>query len=215
MRTILILTLLAACDYKPVYTTPDASIDYQGNPDAMSVTTRAVVVAGDFNPGHPGVLSALDVETQTMTSNVAPAQSIGSDPIVRRIGSELFVVNRADGNNITILDAQTFQLVEQLGTGASSNPQDVAAVDDKLFVAAFGTKGVLELTRGSGATTEIDLSADDPDGKPNCYSIHLASAKLYVACELLDDTQQFLPPRGIGKVFVVVPATHAFELTLT
>ncbi|MGE0547693.1 MAG: YncE family protein [Kofleriaceae bacterium] len=215
MRTALLFMLLAACDYKPNYTKPDAFIDYQAAPDAMTVMSRAVVVAGDFNPGHPGVLSALDVTTKTMNANLAPAQSIGSDPVVRRIGGELFVINRADGNNVTILDAGTFQLVEQMGTGASSNPQDVAIVSDKLYVAAFGTRGILELTRGSTETVEIDLSADDPDGKPNCNSIYRSGDKLYVSCELLDDTQQFLPPRGNGKVYVVDPATRSIEHSIT
>jgi YVTN family beta-propeller protein len=96
-----------------------------------------------------------------------------------------------------------------------SNPQDVAVRGQKLYVATLGTKGVTVLTRGSTATTVIDLSVDDPDGKPNCNSVYLVGADLYVSCELLDNTQQSLPPRGPGKVYVVDTATDTVKATLT
>src|SRR5206468_3739014 len=51
----------------------------------------------------------------------------------------------------------------------------------------------------------------DPDGKPNCNSVFLANSKLFFSCGLLDDTNQFLPPRGPGKIYVVNPATGSVE----
>ena len=108
MKRLLVLSLLAACgDDNDNSGTPDAG------PDAGPVvaTPRAVVVAGDFNPGSPGVMSVVDVAAGTIQTNVAPAGAIGEDPILRQFGDELFVVNRAAGNNVTILDASTFALV--------------------------------------------------------------------------------------------------------
>ena len=214
MTRMIALLLVAACGDPNPGSLPDALVD--GTPvDAAPTPTRAVVVAGDFTPGSPGVLSVLDVEARTIRTNIGPAMAIGNDPVLRQIGGELLVVNRGTGNNVTILDASDFSLVEQLGTGAGSNPQDVAAIGDKLFVATFGNKGAVMLTRGSSTVTEIDLSADDPDGKPNCNSIFDVGGELYVACELLDDTQQFLPPRGPGKVYVVNPTSLAITRTIT
>jgi hypothetical protein len=179
------------------------------------VLARAVVVAGDFAPGHPGVLSIYSTRSGTVLANVGPAMAVGDDPVLRHIGHELFIVNRNDGNNVTILDDTTLAFEEQLGTGASSNPQDVAVAGDKLYVPTYGSAGVTVLTRGSIATAVIDLSADDEDGRPNCESIYLVGQDLYVACQLLDDTQPFLPPRGPGKVYVVDTATDRVRATLT
>lgn len=207
----LVLLLLAACGDGGA--TPDGSVQVDGPLiDAAVTPPRAIVVAGDFMPGHPGVLSSLDVETRVVMSNVGPSASVGFDPVLRHIGDELLIVNRAEGNNVTILDATTLQFKEQLGTGAGSNPQDVAVVGTKLYVATFSGKGLLELTRGSTTITEIDLSADDPDGTPNCESVVVAGGDLYVACGLLDNT---FAPRGPGKVYVVDPATHAIKKTVT
>jgi hypothetical protein len=176
---------------------------------------RAVVVAGDFNPGHPGVLSTYDLATGAVHKNAAPALAVGDDPVLRHIGHELLIVNRADGNNVTILDDQSLAFVDQLATGAGSNPQDVAVVGDKLYIPTYGSAGVTVLTRGSTATSVIDLSADDPDGKPNCESIYRIGQDLYVVCQLLDDTQPFLPPRGPGKVYVIDTATDQMRASLT
>ena len=184
-------------------------------PDAPMGPSTAVGVAGDYTAGDPGIMAAVDVDTRTVTKNVAPQGAVGDDPMVRQFGSELFVVNRADGNNVTILDAKTFALVEQLSTGAGSNPQDVALRGNQLFVPVFAGKGVAVLTRGSQTIDMIDLSADDPDGKPDCVSAYFVGNSLYVACELLDDTNQNLPPRGRGKVYVVDPDTHQRTQTIT
>lgn len=182
---------------------------------APPVAPRVIAVAGDFNAGHPGVLSTLDPASRAVTTNAGPAMAVGDDPVLRHAGSELFIVNRADGNNVTILDDRTLRFKEQLGTGAGANPQDVAVLGAKLFVPTFTGKGVTVLTRGTTTTTTIDLSADDPDGKPNCISAYVVGNELYVACGLLDDTRPFFPPRGPGKVYVVDIASSTIKATLT
>ncbi len=156
--------------------------------DGIPVQNRAVVVAGDFTPGAPGVMAALDMETTAVTQGVAPTGAVGDDPIVRRYGDELFIVNRADGNNVTILDAITLELVEQLATGAGSNPQDVVLVGNELYVPSLGTSGVVVIERGTGATRQIDLSSlDTADGLPDCVSVAKVGADVFVACGLLDN----------------------------
>lgn len=200
---VLALLLLAAC-----------GDNLSGRPDApppdAAPGARAVIVAGSFMPGGGGVMSVLSFDPPAVDPRVAPAGAVGDDPVLRRFGDELFVVNRAEGNNVTILDAATFAVKAQLATGAGSNPQDVAAFGDKLFVPAFDTAGVLVIARGSGARETIDLSALDPDGEPNCVSAYTVGDEVYVACELLDLTFQ---PRGPGQIAVIDAATNAVKTT--
>lgn len=184
-----------------------------GNPDAAPpVDARAVIVSGDFNAGSPGVMSMLDLATMQVTQRVAPTGAIGDDPILRKIGDELFVINRSDGNNVTILDATTFALKEQLATGANSNPYDVAAVGSKLYVPAFGTAGVVVLTRGTTTATTIDLTQFDADGKPDCVAAFAIGNDVYVACEVLDNN---FAPRGPGKIAVIDAATDTLRAAVT
>jgi len=205
------LVLLAACGDNLDPPQFDAAPDSNG--DTVEYP-RAVVVAGDFQ--STGILSVFDTESKTSSNNVAPEAAVGADPVLRKFGDELFVINRIE-NNVTILDAKTFELVEQLGTGAGSNPQDVAIEGNKLWIPVYGGTGIIEMTRGSTSITEIDLSADDPDLKPNCASIYKIGGKLFVTCQLLDNTDQQLPPRSTSKVYVVDAATRAItnELDMT
>jgi hypothetical protein len=180
--------------------------------DPGNAALRAVVVAGDFTAGDPGVLSTLDVPRREVRTNAGPALAIGDDPVLRHVGHELFIVNRADGNNVTVLDDQTLALVEQLGTGNGTNPQDVAVVGDRLYVPTYDTAGVTVVNRGTGDTRVIDLSADDPDGRPNCESVYRVGTDVYVACQLLDEN---FAPRGLGKVYVIDTATDAVRASMT
>jgi hypothetical protein len=172
--------------------------------------SRAIIVAGDFMPGHPGVLSTLDVEARMIAMNAGPAMAVGNDPLLRHFGNELFVINRAD-NNLTILDDQTLAFKEQRSTGENSSPQDVAVVGNRLYVATTGSKGVTVLTRGSNDTSVIDLSADDPDGLPDCESVFLVGHDLYVACGLLTNFSANVP----GKVYVVDTRTDTVQAART
>lgn len=178
--------------------------------DAPPAHVRAVVAATDFSTG---TLSVLDVTTGMMMTNVAPADAVGGDPVLRKVGDELFIVNRDAGKNITIIDADTFAFVEKLGTGDGSNPQDVAVVGNKLYVPTYGNKGAVVLTRGQSGATYLDFSAADPDGKPNCSSAYYAGGKVFIACNLLDDANSM--PRGPAKVFVIDPSNDSVTDTLT
>jgi DNA-binding beta-propeller fold protein YncE len=157
-------------------------------------------------------MSSLDLRTKEVAQNVAQTGAVGSDPVVRKVGGELFVVNRADGNNVTVLDAASFEVKAQLATGAGSNPQDVAVVGSKLYVPALGTAGVVVITRGTAALDTISLASLDVDGKPDCVSAYAVGTDVYVVCGLLDAS--FLP-RGRGKVVVIDSATDTVRKTLT
>jgi len=213
MKKIIVLSLFAAAcgdNIDPPGPPVDSSMD------AAPARIRAVVVtpSNNFVPGQPGILSTVDVVDKTVTMGAGPAMAVGSDPLLRKIGDELFIINRAE-NNITILDAEDLHLVEQISTGAGSNPQDVAIIGNRLFVPTLGNKGMVELTRGSNTIIEYDLGVDDPDGKPNCASVFHVDNDLYVACGLLDDAGMFLPPRGPAKVYLVDPATRMIRRTVT
>jgi len=176
-------------------TTPDGSVPAK---------QTAYIVAGDFKAGDPGTMAMIAVDDKTVTKNAAPAGAVGDDTVLRKYGNELFIVNRADGNNVTILKASDHTLVEQLSTGTGSNPQDVAVVGNKLYVPTLAGKGVVVLTRGTSTTKTIDLSADDPDGNPDCVSAYAVGSKVYVACGLLDAS---FSPRGNGKIYVIDTAS--------
>jgi len=211
MKFLFAFVLLAACGDNIDPPRFDAGVEIDADPSAPP---RAVIVAGDFQA--TGVMSELFVDSRSSSNNIAAATAVGADPILRKHGDELFVINRIE-NNFTILDANDYALVDQRGTGASSNPQDIAIDGDKIFIATYARKGLIEMTRGSDTVTDIDLSADDPDGKPNCASVYKVGNRLFVTCQLLDDAN-FFTNRGLpGKVYVVDIATRAvqFELDLS
>ncbi len=208
MRTCMLLPLvLAGCTVRSATFTPGDPDGGGGDSsvDAVPAHTRAVVVATNFG-GQPGVLSVLDLTTGTITRNVGPIGAVDDDPVIRKFGNELFIVNRGAGKNVTILDATTFALIEKLGTGDGSNPQDVAVANNALFIATLGNKGGLIIERGTTNVTPLDFSAADPDGKPDCNSVYLASNSVFFSCGLLDAS---FAPRGPGRIFVVGVSSHA------
>jgi hypothetical protein len=195
------LLLAAACgdNIAPLAGDPDAAPD--PGPDA-AVTAKAIITAGDFNV--TGTIATIALPSRTVTANAVAGVAQG-DPIIRRFGSEVVIVNRQGGDNVTVLDAATLQLVgEQMATGAGSNPQDVAAVGRKLYLPALGTTGVVVLNRDQpSARTTIDLSALDADGRPECNSAYAIDNRVYVVCGILDG----FAVRGNGRVAVIDAAT--------
>ncbi|HTJ42001.1 MAG TPA: hypothetical protein VL463_07875 [Kofleriaceae bacterium] len=208
-RTLIALLAVAACgdNLKGTGTGPGEQ------PDAgLSGVATAVVVAGDFNV--TGILTTVRVPSGTITPN-AIAGVAGGDPFIRRYGDEIFVINRASGDNITVLARGSLALVGQFGTGAGMNPQDVAPVGDTLYVAALAASGILVIDRNDpkAEPKTIDLSSLDVDGHPDCVSVIAAGDKLFAVCGTLDD---HFAPRGNAKVAVIDPAqlkmTSSFEL---
>ena len=211
-RLLILLSILAACgdNAKAV---PDGGSGNNGDSGTGSAAPlfKAVVVGADFSSGT-GLVSRLDLASLSMQTN-AVAGVATSDPVIRHVGDKVYVINRSVGENVTILDAHNLLPVDQISTGANSNPQDVAVVGDKLYVPAYGTAGVVVLQNDQIAKT-IDLGTllGDPDGKPDCVSAYTVGTKVFVACGLLD--ANFMP-RGNGKVAVIDTTTdHATAVTM-
>jgi hypothetical protein len=217
---VLVASSLAACDEDPILPDGglelvDAGVDAAttdgGDVDAAPPTSAtALVVAGDFST--TGVLSTIDLPAMDVHAN-AVAGVASADPVVRVLGDEIFVVNRFGGDNVTILGKADRQLVQQIATGAGTNPQDVAVVGRKLYVAALGAAGVLVIDRDApGTVRTIDLSSLDPDGIPDCVSVHAIGSRLVVVCGVLDH----FVARGPGKVSIIDTArdrvVDTFEL---
>jgi hypothetical protein len=184
---------------------PDAGPS--GGPDAgpdagASAQTRAIVAASDYMT--PGRLFSIDLTTRAVSS----VGQVGEDPVLRRYGGKLLLVNRfgaTNADNVEPLDLVTLT-GPQYSTGAGSNPHDIACLSlTKCYVAvnAAGTLPILDLTTGA-RTGGIDLSSFDPDGVPNAESAWIDGARLFVSIQRLDQT---FTPRGIGQVVVIDTTT--------
>jgi hypothetical protein len=200
-----------ACGDNGNNVTPDAS---QMNPmtdGGHTVVPRVVAVGADFQTGT-GTLSKIEVSNLDVTQNVVAGAASG-DPVIRYHGKEIFVVNRFGFNSVTILDAKTLQLVDQISTGANTNPQDVAIVGQKLFVAALGSKGVIVINRSTGTKTEIDLATPlgDADGQPDCVSAYAVGTKVFVACSMQTNFKSVLD----SKVAVIDALTDTYVTSAT
>lgn len=175
-----------------------------GTTPAGPVTAAAV--SGDF--AVTGVFTTIDLEGRTVRPN-ALAGVAGGDPMLRQLGDELYIVNRDQGENVTILGGAPLALVDQLGTGGGSNPQDVAVVGDRLYVPALGTAGVVVLDRTTRGMSTIAIPGD-PDGMPDCVSAYAVGDDVYVACGLLDET---FTARGGTLIAVIDSATDTVTTT--
>jgi hypothetical protein len=203
-----VLAFTAACggedeNILPTIDGPVTQIDAPPGPDAPGgPKPTGIAVTGDFSV--TGVFSTIDVDTVTVDDN-ALAGVAGGEPWIRKFGSELFIVNRAGGNNVTIVGTSPFRFVDQFGTGGGSNPQDVAVVGEKLYVPVFDARGGLKvINRTTRAVTDISLAALDSDMVPNCISAAVVGTRVFVACEVLDAS---FTPRGPGKIAVIDTAT--------
>lgn len=187
-------------------------MDADDTDDVMPEASRAVVAAGDFMAGAPGVLSTLDLADNTVEQNVAPTGAVASDAMLRHAGNSLYVVNRLGSNSVTILSADDYSLEQQISTGANSNPQDVAVVGTKLYIPALGTAGVVVATTGSSTTTTIALpTVDTVDNLPDCVSAIAVGTDVYVACGRLDEN---FMPRGVGKLVVIDTTNDTVKTTV-
>jgi len=182
-----------------------------GPPDAsLTPVTQALMVTGDFD--QTGLMSKLVLDSMTMSQNITGIGAVSGDPVVRKIGSKIYVVNRWAGTSITVFDANTLTFLDQYGTGGGTNPQDVAVVGSKLYVPAMGTAGVVVLDAISLQLKTIDLSLLDPDERPDCVSAYAVGTKVYVSCGMLDE---FYSARGPGKIVVIDSETDTATDTIT
>jgi len=181
----------------------DARVDPVTGPQfAAGDTAYCLAVGADYANGA-GVLSGIALPSLMVTKNLLP-QSTGSDPVIRATADKILVVNRIDAN-VTVIDKARFSVVSQFSTGPNSNPQDIAVIGDKAYVATLGTSSLqvwdLSMVNATEPETTIDLSAyDKVDGNPDANSVYIVGDKLYVTLELLDE---FIADEGNGTVVVV------------
>ena len=170
-------------------------------PDGGSESATAFAVGTDFVSA--GIASAIDIPALDVRQNAVDGVA-STDPVIRYLDGRIYIVNRFGHDNVTVLDAASLQLVAQISTGAGSNPQDVAADGDTLYVPTLAGRGVavLDLARpDEGVIDTIDLSRlDQVDHQPNCHSAVRIGRRLAVVCGILD--RQFRP-RGRGRVVVI------------
>ena len=209
-----LLVLAVGCIGGDDEVTPDAGGDQidatADSADAVLPTATVFAVAGDF--AGTGVASTIAVPSLVVTQN-ALAGVAGDDPAARHLGDKIYIVNRNTANNVTIIDADAMSLIAQIATG--SNPQDVAVVGTKIYVASLAEAGVQILDESnpdSGVVDTIDLSSlDADDGFPDCNSVAVVGTTLFVACGILDDT---FTPRGVGKIAVIDTTNDTLTTTV-
>jgi hypothetical protein len=209
IRAILAVALLAACGDNNAHHVDadggDAITDAAPRADGqLPARSTAFAVATDFfSTGVATTVSVpgLDPAVDAVAGVASP------DPVARHQDGRVFVINRYMQDNVTALDVATLGLVAQISTGPGSNPQDVAADGDRLYVATMSGPGVAVVDLSdpdAGVVDTIDLSALDPvDDVPNCHSIVRVERRLVVVCGVLDDDDGFLTPRGPGAVAVI------------
>jgi hypothetical protein len=185
---------------------PDGHQAGSDDPGPQPIRALAAEPPANFGP-PPGVFSLLDVDTLTMHENVEGGLA-GGDPFLKKLGDQVYIVNRTE-NNVIAIDARTLQFVGELGTGAGSNPQDVAVVGQKLYVPAFGSAGVVVGKLGVATTTTIDLNAavGSTDGKPDCVGVAAVGTDIYVTCENLVS----FVPASVGKLVVIDSTTDTVK----
>lgn len=208
--------VLGACGDNLGAPSPDASLPAPA-PDAATpapdagASAIAFAVAGDYM--GTGIASTIALPERTVAQNVVAGVASG-DPVVRHHDGRIYIVNRFGADNVTVLDASTYALIEQISTGAGSNPQDVAAQGSTIYVAALNAPGILVLDverPDDGVIQTIDLSALDPaDGLPDCNSVYLVGDTLYATCGLLQNFQS----TGPGKVAIIDAGARTFTTSI-
>jgi len=179
-----------------------------------SIEGGALAVGGDY--AGSGVATHIDVSNLQVRENVV-AGVVGGDPAIRRLGDRLFVLDRFGGDSVTVLNAE-LQLVAQASTGAGSNPQDVAAVGDRAFVAALDVPGILVLdllAPERGVVETIDLSSLDEDGVPDCGSVVAHRGLIYASCSLFDRSEFPWSPRRAGAIVAIDPDAGTWRVLQT
>jgi len=122
------------------------------------------------------------------------------------------VVNRLGADNLQVISDDTKTLL-QFSVGRSSNPQDVAVIDDHTaYVSRYASPSLLKVDPSTGtAMKEIDLeqvrgvdlsSSPDPDGLPEMTYLRRSGGKLLVSLERLNERAGFAPT-GISLLAVL------------
>jgi hypothetical protein len=159
-------------------------------------TARAFVLTSDLTVGG----YALVDEAQRTERG---ADLVHYDAVARVFDGLVYVVNRAGGDNIQVIDpAQGYRTVRQFSTGSGTNPQDIAVVSpERAYIPLYrsnasepGTPDLLVVNPRTGEVLPpgIDLSAwADADGFPEPASALQVGETLLVSLQRLDRSSGF------------------------
>ncbi|HKA90265.1 MAG TPA: hypothetical protein VKE22_21535 [Haliangiales bacterium] len=200
---VLLLFLAAACHHDPPLT------------GLLPASDNGICVAlGADYRNNVGVFGIVGLPSMLSFVNILP-NAVQGDAVIRHYGDRIFVVNRV-ANNVTVVGPDDsmvgWGVEQQFSTGPKTNPQDVAVVGDKAYVAVYGDKDLQVWDLANVRTApiaRIDLSSYDPDGNPDANSVAVVGGKVAVTLDLLDWSSMFPVPRGNGKVVVIDPAADA------
>jgi len=163
-------------------------------PRAQCTDDYILVSTTDFSSGSS---SSLDPVTKAPSLNV---QAIHSDAVLRTgpLGDRrIYVVSRAGGDNIHILDpCNGFDTIDQFSTGNGSNPHDIVVLSPTVaYVTRYDMTSVLKMNPSTGATlTTISLAAfADADELPEMDQMIVANGRLYVLLQRLDRPNFYSP----------------------
>ncbi len=169
-------------------------------PAAVDTTIVRALVSDTFNLAENMVLavtsdyfagsySAITLEGAVIQNNIAP---IHSDAIVRFFGGDdIYIINRYKRDNVQVIDRNNLKTKMQFALPALSNPNDMAASEDKLYFILFGKNSIEVHDKATGTHLEaIDISAyaDSADSLAEAVQGLIIEDTLYVLLQRMDRT---------------------------
>jgi len=178
--------------------------------------TRAVVTTAAFDFSSAG-FAVVNIASRAFEYRAGALQR---DAVIRAPGGIPIVVNRHGYNNLQILDIEDEDLPTinecSVRGGINSNPHDVLLTSaSKGYVTPYGGSDLyvisppilfepeLDPACNGFITDRIDLSSFDSDRVPQMDQMVTVGDDLFVALQLLDNTEILLPPRGNGVLAVI------------
>ncbi len=162
---------------------------------------EAVVLCTDYT-GPGSVRSFQRSSPWSVSPDLA---TVGVDPVARWRDGLLWVVNRAGGGNVQVLDpADGWRTVRQFSVGAGRNPQDIAfAPDGAAYVSCYDEAVLLRVDPVTGAVLEEISTSDfaDADGLPETGWMEVVGWRLHVTAQRLD-RDNWYTPAGPGLLLV-------------
>ncbi|MDA3900619.1 MAG: hypothetical protein PF637_08875 [Spirochaetes bacterium] len=153
----------------------------------LPVSGVAFILTSDYSTGS---FALLNTNTYDIVTDSAPGH-IHSDASVRVYGGRVYILNRIGRDNIQVLDPEkNYETVQEFSTGTSSNPHDIAFLNEtKAYVSRYAKSSLLIINPATGETrSTIDLSSYSAEGMtvPHMSSLFIHENRLFVALQRLD-----------------------------
>ncbi len=152
----------------------------------------AFITTTDYSTG-----SSSEIRCDGAHTTRRDVASVHSDAVSRYYEGLIYVVNRAGGDNIQVLDPESdFTTLRQFSVGNGSNPQDIAFLSpSKAYVSRYDTNDLWIVNPATGDHTgTIDLSAlADSDGLCEMDKMILLDGLLFISIQRVDRDNYWLP----------------------